>query len=248
MTRKFICFILIITAFSIPLSAQFSKGMRMAGASIGSMFFNSGKYTYTVPPPTTGYTETTNAAVINLTPSYGWFISGQTVIGAQLQAGYRYDKNIKADESDVTFYKNTAKKLSILGGAFVRNYFTTSGKFLPFGQVSLLAGIGSANHQGFDYSLTPLYKDEFDGESSGDFYANAGVIIGLTRMLSSHVGLDITAGYLYSYNKQEYKTIVKRDVDIDGSIDETGTSQLTTKYTNHGITIGIGFQVFLGGK
>jgi opacity protein-like surface antigen len=233
MNRKFICFLLIITAFNMPLSAQFSKGMRMAGASIGTMFFNSGKYTYTVPLPTTGYTESTNSIGLSLTPGFGWFISGQTVIGAQLQAGYRYDKNIKADENNVTF---------------LRNYFTSSGKFLPFGQVSLLAGIGSASHQGFDYSLTPLFKDDFDGESSGDFYANAGITIGLTKMLNPHVGLDITAGYLYSYNKQEYKTIVKRDVDIDGSIDETATSQLTTKYTNHGFTIGVGFQVFFGGK
>jgi hypothetical protein len=135
-----------------------------------------------------------------------------------------------------------------MAGAFARNYFKTTGRFLPFGQAGFNVGIGSSDHEGFSYNSSPLYKDSFKGKSSGDFYASAGLSMGLTKMLNEHVGLDIIAGYLYSYNKTGYNTTVRRDVDIDGSIDETSTSDVTTKYTNHGFSIGVGLQVFLGKK
>jgi hypothetical protein len=248
MRRKTICFILIITAFSGSLHAQFSKGMRMVGTTIGSAFFNSGKYTFTVPPPTTGSSESINSMGISLTPAYGWFISDQTVVGALLTGGYRYDKNIKADINNVTYYKNENKKFSLLAGGFIRNYFQAGGSFHPFGQLSVAAGFGSSNHEGYNYNNAPLYKESFKGKSSGDFAVNAGVTAGLTKMLSRNVGLDITAGYVYAYNKNKYKTTLNRDVNIDGTIDETETGDLTTKFTNHGFSIGVGFQVFLGNK
>lgn len=220
----------------------------MAGVTLGSAFFNSGKYTYTVPPPTTGSTETLNSLGVNLTPGFGWFISDRAVIGAQLSAGYRYDKNLKADVNNVTYYKNINNKLSVLAGAFARYYLQAGGSFLPFGQVSLNAGFGSSKHEGFNYNNSPLYKETFDGKSSGDFAANAGITVGFTKMLNSNVGLDITAGYLYSYSKNKYKTSLDRDVDINGTIDESEQGDLTTKYTDHGFSIGVGFQVFLNKK
>lgn len=220
----------------------------MPGITLGSAFFSSGKYTYTVPPPTAGSTESTNSVGLNLTPSYGWFISDRTVVGAQLSVGYRYDKNIKADANNVTYYKNIFKRYTILAGAFARNYFQAGGSFLPFAQASFNAGFGPSRHEGFNYNNSPLYKETFNGKSSGDFSANAGFSIGLTKMLSPHVGLDITAGYVYSYTKNKYKTNLDRDIDIDGSIDENEQGDLTTKFTNHGFSIGAGFQVFLNKK
>jgi hypothetical protein len=248
MRRKFLCFLLIITVFSVSLQAQFSKGMRMVGATIGSAFFNSGKYTYTVPPPTIGSSESTNSLGISLSPGYGWFISDQTVVGALFSAGYRYDKDLKSDANNITYYKNEYKKFSLLAGGFVRNYFQAGGNFHPFAQVSVTAGFGSSNHEGFNYNNSPLYKETFDGKSSGDFSVNGGISAGITKMLNKHVGLDIIAGYVYSYNKNKYKTNLDRDIDIDGTIDETEQGDLTTKYTNHGFSIGVGFQVFLGKK
>lgn len=249
MQRKITCFLFIIIVLRLPLSAQFSKGDRMLGGTIGGAFFNSGKYTYTPLAPVNGNTESTNSLGFNLSPSFGWFISDKTVIGGQITAGYRYDKNLKADEYDVTYYKNTSKRLSFLAGAFARNYFSALGSVLPFGQLSFNVGFGSANNEGFFYSSSPvLYKQTFKGESSGDFVANTGLSLGITKMLNDNIGLDISAGYLYSYNKNSYKTTILTDVDINGTIDETSVSDLTTKYTNHGFTIGVGLQIFLGRK
>jgi len=35
---------------------------------------------------------------------------------------------------------------------------------------------------------------------------------------------------------------------MDGSVDERSENETTTKFTNHGFIIGVGFQVFLKGK
>lgn len=246
MSQKFCWILLIIMALGQPLSAQFTRSTRMVGATVGSAFFNSGKYTYTVPPPTQGSSQSVNSLGVSLGPGMGWFISDKTAIGALLNVTYRYDKDIKADANNVTYFRSTATKFSFLAGGFVRNYFSNSGSFLPFGQVSLAAGIGSSSHDGFNYGSSPVFKEVFKGKSSSDFTVNAGILMGFTKMFNPHIGLDITAGYLYSYNKAAYKTTSNRDVDIDGSIDETTISDITTKYTNHGFTIGVGFQLFLG--
>lgn len=245
MYRQFICFLLVITAFILNSQAQFSKGMRMSGATLGSAFFNSGKYDYTVPPPTIGSSVHTNSLGISLSPNYGWFISGQTVIGVQFTPAYKYDKFIESDANNVSFHKNISKSFIISLGGFARNYFPVTGNFIPFAQASLAAGMGSSNHEGFEYNASPLYKDVFEGKSSGDFLVNGGISLGVTKMLNQHIGLDIIAGYNYIYNKSQYKTTTQRDTDIDGTIDETLTGDVETKFTNHGFTVGIGLQIFL---
>lgn len=246
MIRFFCCFLLIMTCVTTNSNAQFRKGMRMSGVTLGTAFFNSGKTDYSVPVPTTGYTINTNSLGITLAPSYGWFISDKVVVGAQLAGGYKYDKTLKSDENDVTYYKNVVNSFSFSAGAFARNYFPGSGSFYPFAQVGFTVGFGSSNHEGFSYSSAPVYKDVFDGKSSGDFLATAGLSIGATRMLNEHVGLDFALGYNYSINNYKYKTDTQRDINVDGTIDERPSSDLTTKSKNNGLTVGVGFQLFFG--
>jgi hypothetical protein len=248
MLRKIICLLLLITSFTLASRAQFSKGMRMAGAVFGSAFFNSGKYEYTVPSPTTGSKVHTNTFGVSVSPNYGWFISDKTVVGFQFSAGYKYDKLLEADENDVTFHKNISKNYSVSLGGFARNYFSATGSFLPFAQASVAAGIGSSDHSGFEYNSSPLYKDEFKGQGSGDFLLSGGISIGATKMINPHIGLDIVAGYNYTYNKSKYKTTTLRDAGLDGTIDETATGEVDTKFTNHGLTLGVGLQIFLDKK
>ena len=61
------------------MNAQFKKGMRMVGATIGNAFFNSGKSDYSYPPPTTGYTSNSNNFGVTLNPSMGWFVSDNVI-------------------------------------------------------------------------------------------------------------------------------------------------------------------------
>lgn len=246
MTRLFTGFLLVLLIAFQASNAQFSKGMRMSGATIGTAFFNSGTAEYSVPAPTTGYTVNTNSLGVNLSPQFGWFLTDKIVIGGLLTGGYKYDKTLRSDANNVTNYKNVINSFSLSLGAFARNYFSISGGFIPFAQVSVSAGFGSSNHEGYSYNATPLYKDVFKGKSSGDFLFNGGLAVGATKMINSHVGLDFTAGYTYSINNYKYKTNTDRDADINGTIDEKPVSDLTVKSRNHGFALGVGFQVFFG--
>ena len=224
------------------VNAQFSKGMRMTGATLASGFFNSGKYEYTFPAPTNGYEAHANSLGITLSPRMAWFVSDHLAVGTRLSLVYNYEKNIDA-MNGVTFRKKENDRMLIGLGAFARNYFPVSGSFIPFGEAGFNAGIGSSTTEGFTY--TTISRESYKGKSSGDFFAEAGLVAGATKMIGEQVGLDFYAGYTFFFNKNEFKTTTSRDVDVDGTIDETAIDNPTTKITNHGFTFGIGFQVFL---
>lgn len=77
---------------------------------------------------------------------------------------------------------------------------------------------------------------------------NSGVTFGATKMVNEHTGLDFYVGYTYSYSKNIFKPTTQTDLGNNGSIDQTVVSEPTQKFTNHGITVGVGFQVFLDKK
>jgi hypothetical protein len=228
------------------VNGQFKKGMRMVGATVGSAFFNSGKADYSYPPPTTGYTSNSNSFGATLNPSMGWFVSDNTAIGALLNLGYDHQKDFDENVSGVTFNKNISKSFHFGIGGFARNYFNSSGNLKPFGQFNLNFGIGSSSNNGFYFIGGD--KSSFNGKSSGDFFINAGLALGFTKMLNSNTGVDFSLGYTYSYNKKEFKTTTLTDLGNNGSIDLTAISDPTQKFTNHGVAIGVGFQVFLNKK
>lgn len=238
--------ILIVLINNITVNGQFKKGMRMVGATVVSAFFNSGKTDYSYPPPTAGYTSNSNSFGITLNPSIGWFVSDNIAIGALLNVGYNHQKNFDENASGVTFNKNIFNSFNFGIGGFARNYFNSPGNLTPFGQFNLNAGIGSSSNNGFYF--TNGDKNTYDGKSSGDFFINTGLALGLTKMFNANTGLDFYVGYSFSYNKKEFKTTTLTDVGNDGSTDLTSISDPTQKFTNHGIAIGIGFQVFLDKK
>lgn len=242
-------FTLLILSFILltgaAVNAQFKKGQLMPGITVGSIFFNSGKTEYSAPPPTTGYTSNTNSAGINLSPSLGWFISGRTVIGGRVSGNYRYDKYLDAS-NNVTFRKKEDRVTQWGLGAFVRNYFGQAGRFIPFGQVAVDGGLGNARTEGFTYTST--YRETYKGKSGSSSFINAGVSAGVTRLLGEQVGLDLAIGYVFSHTQQKFTTDTFRDVGIDGTVDETLKSEITTRMNNHGVTLSMGIQVFIGRK
>src|SRR5258706_5275354 len=116
MMRKIIPVILLLLV-NMTLNAQFKKGMRMAGATIGNSFFNSGKSDYSYPAPTQGYTSNSTNYGFSLTPSMGWFISGNTVICALLNAGYTHQKDFN-ESANTTFIKDISNSFTIGIGGF----------------------------------------------------------------------------------------------------------------------------------
>jgi len=241
---------LLVIAFSVFVlnaSAQFSKGERMVSASVGSVFYNSGKTVYTYPAPTTGVTSNNNNFGINVNPVYGWFITDHIVVGPSLLISYNHNKTFFTDDGNGNTYNSDVTNTFNIGlGAFARDYFPTSGSLHPYGQFGFNLGIGSLNSEGFFF--TGSNKSMYDGKSSGNFFANAGLALGLTKMVGTHTGLDFSLGYNFSYSKSEFKKTTRVDIGNNGSVDQTDVSDPTQKFTNHGVALSVGFQVFLEKK
>ena len=117
---------------------------------------------------------------------------------------------------------------------------------LPFGQVNLNFGTGNTSTDGFSFNGND--KSTYTGKSSGDFFTNAGLSFGMTKMINPHTGLDFFVGYAYSSNKSSFKKTTSVDQGNNGSVDVVLENNPTQKYTNHGISLGVSFQIFLEKK
>jgi hypothetical protein len=244
--KKIFTGFLLLTA--ITTSAQFNKGDKMVGTSVGSIFFNNGNADITVGSIGSNTSKITNYGV-SISPSLGWFISDKTAIGATLNLNPNGQKTTY-EQNGTTYQSDKSNGFNIGIGGFARNYFSGNKSLAPFGQFSLNAGISSLKTEGFFYggSGTGAYKQTYSGNSSGGFFANASLTAGFTKMMGENAGLDFYIGYNYSYNKNTFKRTNLRDNGNDGTIDERGENETTTKFTNHGFVLGVGFQVFLKRK
>lgn len=233
--------------FVVQIQAQFHKGDKMAGADLASFFFNSGSSDVSFPQ-VRGYSSHSSGYGLSIEPAMGWFISDNTVIGGTFIIKPTSQK-IRYEDLGTTFQQDKNSSFNIGLGAFCRNYFGNSSSFIPFGQFGFNAGINSSSSEGFKYyDSSPDYKITYDGKSSGGFFANAVLQLGFTKLVGDHTGLDFYVGYNYSYNKNTFKTTTLTDLDLDGDIDFRSENEPTTKFTNHGLIVAVGFQVFLKGK
>lgn len=228
-------------------NAQFNKGDRMIGASIASVFYNSGNSDVTFPS-VIGYTIKSSNYGIQVEPTLGWFISENTAVGAMININPTGQKATYEDRG-TTYQKDQSSNFNIGLGAFARHYLSDGSSFMPFGQFGFNLGINSGSTEGFKYYDDVVdYKISYDGNSSGGFFANAALQLGMTKMLGENAGLDFFAGYSYSYNKNTFKTVYTTDNGLNGTIDFTEEREPTTKFTNHGFFAGVGIQVFLRKK
>ena len=234
----------ILLFYSSVSQAQLKKGNKTIGTNVASAFFNSGSSDVSYPPPTLGYSSYNTSFSINITPSLGWFISDNTVAGGTFTIN-PINQKIRYEAGGSTYRQDKANSFNIGGGGFVRNYFKTSSSFVPFGQLGLNLGISSQKTEGFLYSGSD--KSTYSGKSAGGFFMSGGLLLGLTKLLNANTGLDIYTGYNYSYTKNTNKTITNIDSGNNGSIDLTEVREPTTKFTNHGFVLGVGFQIFLTG-
>ena len=249
MQYKKIFFLLILSFTTVALNAQFKKGDKMAGATVGSFVFNSGSSDITVA--IIGSNKSISKSYnLTIAPLLGCFISDKTVAGATLTINPNGQKTA-VEQNGSTYRSDKFNGFNIGAGGFVRNYFiSNNNSLLPFGQVSLNTGINNQKTEGFFYggSGTSAYKITYTGNSSGGFFMNAAFSAGFTKMMGENAGLDFYAGYNYSYNKSTFKKTTLRDDMINGTIDERGENETTIKTTNHGFILGVGFQFFLKGK
>ena len=239
---------LALLVLTIVSHAQFKKGMRMVGTSIGSVLFNSGSSDITVASIGSNTSKITNYN-ISINPMLGWFISDKTIVGATLNINPNGQKTTY-EQNGTTYQSDKAHGYNIGAGGFARNYFSSKSSMMPFGQISLNGGFSNLKTEGFFYggSGPTAYKQTYTGNSNGGVFANAAFTLGLTKMVGENAGLDFFAGYTFSYTKNTFKKTTLKDIGNNGTIDERGENETTTKFTNHGFTLGVAFQIFLKEK
>ncbi|MBM3415334.1 MAG: hypothetical protein FJY20_02585 [Bacteroidetes bacterium] len=244
--RYFFAFALFISATAGR--AQFARGDKMAGASVGSVIYNSGSSDISVDQIGNNKSKITSYNLA-INPTLGWFITENTAVGATLNINPTGNKTTY-EQNGTTYQSDKSNSFNIGLGGFVRHYFSHSASLMPFGQFGFNLGISNLKTEGFFYggSGPAAYKISYDGSSSGGFFANASLQAGATKMMGENAGLDFFIGYIYGYNKNTFDKTTLRDNGNDGTIDERGVNKTTTKYTNHGFFLGVGFQVFLRKK
>jgi hypothetical protein len=234
--------VLLISALA---NAQFKKGTRMVGATVGSIFFNSGSSDVSFPSPTTGYTSKTNSFGASIAPSLGWFVSDRIAAGFTLNINPSKTKTTYENNGN-TFQKDEASTFTFGPGGFCRVYFPVTGSLKPFTQVSFNISIANKrNTEGFAIAPLNAYKITYEGKSSEGFFTNSTLAIGITKMINPNVGLDIFTGYTYSTARSVFKTTTFRDDGNNGSVDLTSIDDRTTESTGHGFVVGVGLQIFL---
>jgi hypothetical protein len=233
----------------IALNAQFQQGDRMVGASVAGIVYNSGSADISVAQIGTNTSRITSHN-ISFLPLMGWFLSEKIVVGGTVNINPSGNKTTY-EQNGTTYQSDKSNNFNIGLGGFCRTYLRGGvSKLLPFGQFGFNIGISNLKTEGFFYGGTAptAYKITYDGSSSGGFFANASLQAGFTKMMGENAGLDFFIGYNYGYNKNTFNKTTLRDNGNDGSVDETQKNETTTKYTNHGFLLGLGFQVFLRKK
>lgn len=247
--QRYFLGILISVLYAATGFGQFQQGDKMVGTTVFSSFYNSGSS----EQGTGGAVNTTSRVKsygITVSPAIGWFISDQLVLGATVNINPAGDKTTYESAGGITFQSQTQNRFNVGIGGFARKYIGSSKTILPFIHGGFNLGASTASSEGFFYGGTGpgLYKETYTGKSPAGFFTNAVVNGGITKMLGPNAGLDLFIGYNYSYSKNTFTTVRLFDQGNNGSIDNRFESKTTTKFSNHGVILGIGFQVFLRKK
>ena len=245
MIRKWSLAITLLSLSTI-VNAQFKKGDKMVGASIGTIFFNNSRAE--VSTTIINSTNSTDNFGISFNPSIGWFLNEKIAIGIMPSVAYNKQKTI-GKSGGSTYLKDESNHFNVTVGGFARYYFNPGNlKTAFFGQYDLSAGLGGSKTEGFQYETYGVYVDRYSQKSSGDFLVNTGVSIGLSKFLTSKTALDFYIGYklslINSHPKgsflRDYKDPLVGDISIQPDYEQ--------KVTGNNIVVGVGLQVFLDKK
>lgn len=240
---------LVLAAFLIAIvtNAQFNKGDKMVGFSVGSFFYNhsSSDLSNSLGSSTTELDE----FGIALNPSIGWFVNENVVVGVAPSVTYDKQTQLGKSSNGNTYLKDESNHFGINVGGFSRYYFKgPSNNLRFFGQYNLSIGLGGGKSDGFEYERNGIYVERYNRKSSGDFMANTGVTAGLSKFVSRYTALDFYIGYDFSYTKSNPTGNTTTDYTDPGTPDTNVKIDYEQKITQHHLVFGVGFQVFLAKK
>src|SRR5829696_7465790 len=113
----FFCLFILI---SLSSTAQTKKGNKMIGASVGTIFFNSGTTDLSTVLASTSTTD--NNFGVSINPSIGWFNSDNLVLGISPVIGFRTLKKVGNASNGNTFLKDETNEYNFGIGGFARYY------------------------------------------------------------------------------------------------------------------------------
>jgi hypothetical protein len=246
MFRK-MTFVIPVLFISITINAQFQKGDKIVGASVGSAFFNNESRDLS--------TSISNSALSNdnfgitLNPLIGWFINDNVAIGIMPAIGYNKQKQLGKTSSGSTYLKDESNQYNFSIGGLARYYFKGNSTTLRFfGQYDLSLGISGSKSEGFEYEKLGVYVDRYNQKSSGDFLAKTGLAFGVSKFITHHTSLDFYIGYKFTYIKSNPTGTSAREYSDPGTPDETQSIDYDQKLTGNNLVLGVGFQIFLEKK
>lgn len=236
MKKVLFAFILLSTSVTY---GQFTKGTRTVGINVASVGFSSLASTY--EPTGGGSTGSSgnNNFNISITPSMGWFLNENMLVGGNLNINFNGAKYTEGNYL-------TSKANTFTGGVggFGRYYFGTSG-FMPYGQVSAGVAFGGGSE---DLNATySNYTTKGTGKKGGIFMFNGGVGLGLTKMITKNAGLDIGLGYSFALTSYKYTFEENRVYTITQTSELIKTSYKYSGASNGG-SVSVGFLIFLDPK
>jgi hypothetical protein len=227
---------------------QFEKGTRMIGATLGTGIISSGNTDYSGPNQFPSTVNSTNTSIY-ISPSIGWFLNSHTVVGANLLVSYNKQK-YRRSVGGITDKKDNVHTTDFGLGGFVRYYFGDFRSLKPFAHVYLNGGTGSTGTDGIYYAngVSGTDKYSYEGNSTGRFFYNTGVNLGVTKMLNTAIGLEAYVGYGLSHTQFTTKTTEFIDYGNPSSPDSKSEYETTQAFTGNALNIGLGFQIFFASK
>ncbi len=168
-----------IILFSINTYAQIEKGATTLG---GQAFYNNNQYSESP--------NSSNQKNLNLSPSYGRFITDKIMVKGKLDAQYlnnQSDFSIFLNSNKVNSYESKYQSLSV--EAETRYYFNPTAKWKFFGGVLIGGSIKKDESSTFTNGI--IYS-KIEGKSDNFNYSVFG---GVNRFINKEVTLEATLGY-----------------------------------------------------
>lgn len=236
-------FLSVFLLSAVTSFAQFEKGTRTFGLSIGSLgFSNLGADATSNNGSLIGSDKNTRFSV-SVNPSYGWFINEKVLVGGNVSISL---SSSKYTAGSITNEKSNGFAAGL--GVYSRYYFSSTG-FMPYGQVALGASMGSAS-----FTWTRDLRNSFNSIDKGTadqksiFNLNAGLSFGLTKMVNKNVGLDLGLGYNFTNTNYKYSSLNNRQYQTTPPSTEEVRSNFKYSGFTHSVGASVGFIIFLDPK
>lgn len=180
------------------ISPAVLKGGKLAEIGIGGIGYTTSKQRGTASDTPKEYKTDANYFAISIYPTMAWFVADRLAVGSYVSLGYNSGSS---KDPDVPGDKYSYDQIYFYLGPLARYYFGSSSRGMPFVQLNAEYGFYAGKSENTRENKVNTSKTrprpQLEFAASGGYEA----------FISDQVGLFITAGVYYNYNKSEYEYI-----------------------------------------